>query len=76
LKQISDKYETFGELGVIVFASLLQLKRDTTAFSDPIVSKLPGFEAGIAPGIVMTLRRHLIGRWLLMRVMVSFHIRS
>lgn len=61
LKQIGDKNETFGELGVIVLSSLLQLKRDTTAFSDQIVPKLADFEAGIAPGIVDDIEKAFDG---------------
>ncbi|KAL4915695.1 cell wall galactomannoprotein [Aspergillus aurantiobrunneus] len=40
LDHISEKNTTFGELGIIVLASLLQLKRHSTAFSDQIVPKL------------------------------------
>lgn len=61
LKQIGDKNETFGELGVIVLASLVQLKRDTAAFSDQIVPKLGDFEAGIAPGIVEDIEKAFDG---------------
>lgn len=61
LKQIGAKNETFGDLGVIVLASLLQLKRDTTAFSDQIVPKLADFEAGIAPGIVDDIEKAFDG---------------
>jgi hypothetical protein len=61
LKQIEGKNETFGELGVIVLSSLLQLKRDTTAFSDQIVPKLADLEAGIAPGIVDDIEKAFDG---------------
>lgn len=74
LNRIGDKNETFGELGVIVLASLLQLKRDTTAFSDQIVPKLAEFEAGIAPGIVDDIEKAFDGAISAYKSNGEFHI--
>jgi hypothetical protein len=61
LGQISEKNTTFGELGVIVLSSLVQLKRDTTAFSDEIVPKLGALEAAIAPAVVRSIEEAFDG---------------
>ncbi|KAL3458878.1 hydrophobic surface binding protein A-domain-containing protein [Aspergillus heterothallicus] len=61
LSQISQKNTTFGELGIIVLASLTQLKRDTTAFSDQIVPKLGALEAAIAPAVVQSIEKAFDG---------------
>ncbi|KAL2808877.1 hydrophobic surface binding protein A-domain-containing protein [Aspergillus granulosus] len=55
LAQISEKNTVFGDLGIIVLASLTQLKRDTTAFSDEIVPKLGPLEAAIAPAVIESI---------------------
>ncbi|KAL2852030.1 hydrophobic surface binding protein A-domain-containing protein [Aspergillus pseudoustus] len=61
LEQISEKNTTFGELGIIVLASLTQLKTDTTAFSDEIVPKLGALEAAIAPAVVQAIENAFDG---------------
>ncbi|KAJ0418726.1 hydrophobic surface binding protein A-domain-containing protein [Aspergillus carlsbadensis] len=55
LAQISEKNGTFGELGVIVLQSLVQLKRDTGEFSGEIVPKLGALEAAIAPVVIRSI---------------------
>ncbi|KAL4866217.1 hypothetical protein BDV12DRAFT_199410 [Aspergillus spectabilis] len=52
LNLIVRKEEVFGEFGVIVLASLVQLQRDTRGFAGQIVPKLGALEAALAPGIV------------------------
>ncbi|KAL2866086.1 cell wall mannoprotein 1 family protein [Aspergillus lucknowensis] len=55
LGQISEKNTTFGELGIIVLASLTQLKRNTDAFAEEIVPKLGALEAALAPGVIKAI---------------------
>lgn len=52
LGDISSQSGTFGDLGIIVLATLNQLKEDTDAFAAAIKSKLATLEDAIAPGIV------------------------
>ncbi|KAL3440669.1 hydrophobic surface binding protein A-domain-containing protein [Aspergillus insuetus] len=61
LDQITEKNSTFGELGVIVLSSLVQLRRDTSAFSDEIVPKLGALEAAIAPAVVQAIEEAFDG---------------
>ena len=52
LGDISSQSGTFGDLGIIVLATLNQLKGDTDAFAAAIKSKLATLQDAIAPGIV------------------------
>ncbi|KAL3486441.1 hydrophobic surface binding protein A-domain-containing protein [Aspergillus germanicus] len=61
LDQITEKNSTFGELGVIVLSSLVQLRRDTSAFSDEVVPKLGPLEAAIAPAVVQAIEEAFDG---------------
>lgn len=56
LQAIEDKVDTFGQLGLIVLASLYQLLDDTIGFSDKVIEKLGPLEKAIAPGVVASIR--------------------
>ncbi|KAF5854789.1 hypothetical protein ETB97_011569 [Aspergillus alliaceus] len=55
LKDIAEMSDAFGDLGVIVLATLFQLKKDTDIFAAAIVHKLDTLEAAIAPAIVKSI---------------------
>ncbi|KAH8705367.1 hydrophobic surface binding protein A-domain-containing protein [Talaromyces proteolyticus] len=52
LADVASKNKAFGDLGVIVLASLKQLKKDTDTLGQLIVPKLDALEQALAPAII------------------------